>query len=153
MAVILEVTGNNVLIGTDDGGMKEVELSNLDFYPEIGEEVQIYENETKVFVTRKRRSNRSEDNSQSFTFTFTEPKRSNNLASLNDGRTSVNKVIYCILCICLGGFGAHKFYAQHITTGLLYLLFCWTGIPYIIAIVEFFIALGQPADENGMIII
>ena len=40
----------------------------------------------------------------------------------------VNKVIYIILAVFLGGFGVHKFYAGKMMSGLLHLLFCWTGI-------------------------
>ena len=38
----------------------------------------------------------------------------------------VNKVIYIILAVFLGGFGVHKFYAGKMMSGLLHLLFCWT---------------------------
>ncbi|EOW7235823.1 TM2 domain-containing protein, partial [Cronobacter sakazakii] len=46
-----------------------------------------------------------------------------------------------------GGFGAHKFYLGKIGQGLLYLIFCWTFIPSIIAFVEFIIYLCD-TDEN-----
>ena len=35
--------------------------------------------------------------------------------------------------------------------GVLYLLFCWTGIPAVIALIEFIIALTKTADERGQI--
>lgn len=40
------------------------------------------------------------------------------------------------LGILLGGVGAHKFYLGQTGLGVLYLLFCWTGIPEIIGLVE-----------------
>lgn len=40
-----------------------------------------------------------------------------------------------ILAIFLGGLGIHKFYMGK-AIGLVYLLFCWTYIPAIIALVE-----------------
>lgn len=36
----------------------------------------------------------------------------------------------------LGGLGAHKFYLGQPVWGILYLLFCWTGIPSILGFIE-----------------
>jgi TM2 domain-containing membrane protein YozV len=36
----------------------------------------------------------------------------------------------------VGGIGVHKFYLGRIGQGILYLVFCWTFIPSIIAFVE-----------------
>ncbi len=41
-----------------------------------------------------------------------------------------------ILALFLGGIGAHKFYLNQPIQGLLYLIFCWTFIPGIIALIE-----------------
>ncbi len=41
-----------------------------------------------------------------------------------------------VLAFFLGGFGAHKFYLDRGGQGILYLLFCWTFIPAIVALVE-----------------
>ena len=40
------------------------------------------------------------------------------------------------LGIFFGSFGAHKFYLGKTFWGVLYLLFCWTGIPFIVGLVE-----------------
>jgi TM2 domain-containing membrane protein YozV len=47
-----------------------------------------------------------------------------------------NRATAIILAIFLGGIGAHKFYLGQPGWGLLYLLFCWTFIPMLIAVVE-----------------
>ncbi|MEO0234510.1 MAG: TM2 domain-containing protein [candidate division WOR-3 bacterium] len=47
-----------------------------------------------------------------------------------------NKITAGILAILLGGFGVHKFYLGQIGWGIVYLLFCWTGIPEIIGLIE-----------------
>ena len=47
-----------------------------------------------------------------------------------------NRGISVALALIVGGFGAHKFYHDKPGKGLLYMMFCWTGIPSIIAIVE-----------------
>jgi predicted RNA-binding Zn-ribbon protein involved in translation (DUF1610 family) len=46
------------------------------------------------------------------------------------------RVTAALLAFFLGGFGAHKFYLGKGGQGLLYLLFCWTFIPAIIALIE-----------------
>lgn len=47
-----------------------------------------------------------------------------------------NKTTAALLGILVGGFGAHKFYLGQMGMGVLYLLFCWTGIPSIIGFIE-----------------
>ncbi len=63
----------------------------------------------------------------------------------------VNKVIYCLLAFFLGGIGIHKFYAGKTGSGIMFLLFCWTGIPAIIALFNLIGGLLKPADANGNI--
>lgn len=52
-----------------------------------------------------------------------------------------------LLALFLGGLGVHKFYLGRTGQGILYLLFCWTFIPSLIAFVEFIIYLCS-SDEN-----
>lgn len=57
-----------------------------------------------------------------------------------------SRVTAALLAFFLGGFGAHKFYLGRIGWGLVYLLFCWTFIPAIVAFIEFIIYLTM-TDE------
>jgi TM2 domain-containing membrane protein YozV len=41
-----------------------------------------------------------------------------------------------VLALFLGGIGVHHFYLGNRGRGLLYLLFCWTAIPVILAFIE-----------------
>ncbi|MGL1931688.1 MAG: zinc-ribbon domain and TM2 domain-containing protein [Desulfotalea sp.] len=58
-----------------------------------------------------------------------------------------NKYIAALVAFFLGGFGAHKFYLGQIGLGIVYLLFCWTVIPAIIALVECIILVSMD-DET-----
>ena len=55
-----------------------------------------------------------------------------------------NKWVAFILCLLLGGIGAHKFYEGKTGTGIVYLLFCWTGVPAFIAFIEAIMYLFKP---------
>lgn len=58
-----------------------------------------------------------------------------------------SKIIAAVLAFFLGGFGVHKFYLGQIGWGIVYLLFCWTFIPSIVAFIEFIIYLCT-SDED-----
>lgn len=58
-----------------------------------------------------------------------------------------SKVAAGIFALVLGGLGIHKFYMGKIGQGILYLLFCWTGIPAFIGLIEGIIYLTE-SDEK-----
>ena len=66
---------------------------------------------------------------------------------------SVSKIAYVLLALFLGGLGIHNFYAGKTLLGIIYLVFCWTFIPAIAALVQAIIALCKPSDQNGNIYI
>ncbi|WP_041685238.1 TM2 domain-containing protein [Erythrobacter litoralis] len=57
-----------------------------------------------------------------------------------------SRIAAVLLALFLGGFGVHKFYLGRVAAGILYLLFCWTFIPAIIAFIEMIIYLTM-SDE------
>ena len=65
----------------------------------------------------------------------------------------VNKLAYVLLALFLGGFGIHNFYAGKTGQGILFLLFFWTTIPAFVAFIQAIIALCQPSDANGNILV
>jgi TM2 domain-containing membrane protein YozV len=56
-------------------------------------------------------------------------------------RRPVSKAILLLLTFFFGGIGAHKFYLGKYWQGALYLIFFWTGIPALVALVEFLVYL------------
>ncbi len=61
-----------------------------------------------------------------------------------------NKLVAGILGILLGAWGIHDFYLGKTGAGILSILFCWTGIPAIIGLVEGVMILCSN-DENFQI--
>jgi TM2 domain-containing membrane protein YozV len=61
--------------------------------------------------------------------------------------TSKSKVTAGVFALLLGGLGIHKFYLGQVAAGILYILFCWTFIPGIIAFVEGIILLTMSDDD------
>ena len=61
-------------------------------------------------------------------------------------RTSKNKNTAGIFALLLGGIGNYKFYLGQTGMGVVYLLFCWTMIPALIAFVEGIILLTMTDD-------
>lgn len=53
-----------------------------------------------------------------------------------------------LLALFLGGVGAHRFYLKQTGLGILYLVFCWTFIPAIVAFVELFLIKRRVQEYN-----
>jgi len=59
-----------------------------------------------------------------------------------------NEVVGVLLAVLLGHFGAHRFYMGEIGWGIVYLAFCWTGIPTILGFIECFLMPGRVREYN-----
>jgi TM2 domain-containing membrane protein YozV len=55
-----------------------------------------------------------------------------------------------LLAFFLGSFGAHRFYLGEIGMGILYVAFCWTFIPHLIALVECFFLPDRVREYNAV---
>lgn len=96
-------------------------------------------------VSNKMKSNHSHDNSLN---------KRQTIHGLDLGRKSgvyLNKTLYVLLAVFLGGIGAHKFYARKFVLGLVYMIFAWTYIPIIVSIIEGIRAIGLPQTDDGKI--
>lgn len=52
-----------------------------------------------------------------------------------------------LLALFVGGLGIHKFYLKDDKTGILYLVFCWTGVPAILALIDAINILTMSDDD------
>jgi TM2 domain len=60
---------------------------------------------------------------------------------------NLNRTTAGLLALLLGGLGVHRFYLGRPGTGILYLLFCWTGIPLLLGLIEGIILLSMSDAE------
>ena len=58
---------------------------------------------------------------------------------VSPAHSKVNKVALLLVTFFLGGLGGHKFYLKKYLQGVLYLLFFWTYIPALAALIEFIV--------------
>lgn len=153
MAKIIKITDEVVSIGTKDGGIKEIRKSDINFIPSIGDEVEIYETEKDLIVTKKSEQKESNNTTSGININVSNNQNASQPLYIANNTKAVNKVVYCILAFFLGGIGVHKFYAGKISTGILFILFCWTLIPSFIAFIDFIVGLCKKADQSGNILI
>lgn len=163
MGEIIKIEIDSIVVGMDDGSVVRVNLSDVNFIPQIGDRVKVFKDndgyllskvteekiiENKNFVEKE---NTPDDFKRD---ALDDSGKINNNYYINtniQNKKKVNKIAYVLLAFFLGGFGGHKFYSGKIGTEILYLIFSWTFIPSIIAFVEFIIALTKSSDENGEI--
>lgn len=81
--------------------------------------------------------------------TYPQPAYPNYPASpaVNPAWPVKSKVVAGVLALLLGSIGVHKFYLGKVAHGILMLLFCWTYIPGIIALIDGIMILTS-SDEN-----
>jgi len=57
-----------------------------------------------------------------------------------------NRLVAALMALLLGGIGAHHFYLGRPILGVVYLLFCWTFIPAVVALIEGLVLLCTSDD-------
>ena len=68
------------------------------------------------------------------------------LKSMKEDSNKPSLTFYLLLALFLGGIGAHDFYVGKPVTGVIKLVFCWTGIPTIISLFNIIGALMNKDD-------
>ncbi|WP_313992564.1 TM2 domain-containing protein [uncultured Selenomonas sp.] len=132
-AKIIKSDDVNVTLGYDDGSFEEVPRAalNLGEFAPDGTVLEVYQNgDQKVYAISKTA-----------------------VAVDASGKHKVNKLAYVLCALLFGGLGVHKFYAGRIVMGIVYLLFFWTVIPAIIALIEGIVAATKTADADGNILV
>lgn len=151
MAKIVQIREGVVMIGLENGSLEEARLSDLNFDARVGDEVDVFKNESNVIVSKKQKM-QSKEQDRGININVSNGNNQPPVYVANRQKV-VNKVAYCLLAFFLGGLGVHKFYSGRIGLGIVYILFCWTFIPMIVAFIECIIALCKPSDANGNILI
>ena len=77
------------------------------------------------------------------------PNKSKAGSTIQAGGPPKSRIVAGVLALLLGGIGVHKFYLGKAGFGILYLLFFWTFVPAIIALVEGIIYLVQDDRTFG----
>lgn len=163
MGEIIKIEIDSIVVGMDDGSVVRVNLSDVNFIPQVGDKVKVFKDNdgyllskvTEEKIVENKNFVEEENTSDDFKRDALDDsgKITNNyyINTNIQNKKKVNKIAYVLLAFFLGGFGGHKFYSGKIGTGILYLIFSWTFIPSMIAFVEFIIALTKSSDENGEI--
>jgi TM2 domain-containing membrane protein YozV len=61
-----------------------------------------------------------------------------------------DEVVGILLALFLGTFGIHHFYLRRTGLGILYCVFCWTGITAILGFIECFFMPGRVREFNAI---
>lgn len=71
---------------------------------------------------------------------------------MDKNKVSVERKRYIKLALSCGWLcGAHRFYSRQKVSGVLYLMFFWTGIPFAMTLVDLMAVLPMEPDEGGFI--
>ena len=153
MPKVISISQETVTLGLESGSLREVRMVDLNFQPQVGDEVELYETENRIVVIKKEPTRQQIPEGGIHINVSNENQAAGVIATQVITGKVVNKVVYCILALFLGGIGVHKFYAGRIGAGICYLLFCWTCIPAFIALIEFIVALCKKSDSYGNIVV
>ncbi|MBC2250614.1 TM2 domain-containing protein [Listeria sp. FSL L7-0123] len=168
MAKVIKIEDNSAIVLKDNGETIDVSLTCFTFSPDTGDEVEVYKHGEELIVNKKTEKstenpninivnnnsqNQDQAQEQAQTQTQTQTVVTEIRFSQKDEGKLVNKWVYVALALLLGTFGAHKFLAGKNGQGVLYVVFCWTGIPSIVSFIEGIVAIFKKADANNEILI
>ena len=147
MKKVVLVERDEVVVAMEDNSTQRLAYDSFTFRPEIGDLVEIFEDNGKAIVHKA-----TVDAEDKININITNAQAQNQVVAYTN-KKPVSKLVYALLAILIGSLGAHKFYAGKMGTGILFLLFSWTFIPGIIGFIEGIISLFAQEDENGYILV
>lgn len=138
MPKIIEINGQTISIGMDDGSIETVPAHTVGWQAKVNDQVDLFKTADKVVVTKK-------------------TVGSSSITNFDGEETQVNKMVYMLLTWFLGIFGIHKFYAKKNLQGVIYFILLWVIptpiVPWIFCLYDLGVAAFRNADDNGMITI
>ncbi|MFC0232705.1 TM2 domain-containing protein [Vagococcus entomophilus] len=152
MAKVIKLDLEEVVISNGEAGIVRIPYEELDFKPELHDEVELYQDGDNLIVTKCKKNSDSIEDKIHINIVNENSQQQSNNNYVQAGKV-VNKTVYIILAVFLGGLGAHKFYAGKTGSGIMYLIFCWTWIPSVLAIISAISAAFKKSDGNGNIIV
>lgn len=144
MAKIIKIIQDEVVIAMDNQELITVYKSSLDFNPKVQDIVEVYHYKGEYIVNLSVQPSRGSSHTN------------NTYTTINQnvvGGRMVNKLVYILLAFLVGGVGGQFFYAHNYGAGIFCVLFCWTGIPAIIGLVQGIMAIAKEEVQPGMIIV
>jgi TM2 domain-containing membrane protein YozV len=138
MPKILRVNPYEIVVGMDDGSMRNFSRSECNYNPRPNDLVDIFESDFETLIT-KREINCNNSN----TYVYRE----------NISGRYVDKVVYVVLSFLLGSFGIQKFYSGKIGSGIACVIFSFTAIPAFIGIYDGIKGLTTEENSEGKIFI
>ena len=152
MAKIIKVTGVEVTIAHDEEYIK-VNPSELDFVPQLGDEVEVYkvDDEIVVIKTEQKKDDKINISIVNENNAIQNQSQVVNTQATVVGLHYVNKWIYILLALLLGGIGAHHFYAGYNGKGFFHLILLVTGLSAALGVLQGILALFKRPDANGKI--
>lgn len=154
MEKVIDIRDNLAFISQEDGSFIKVDIDSLNFTPKIGDKIKIYKTEDEWIYEKVGEGTYGFGNNHERSHFHTdEPVNHYHYYDQSPvyypQNHRVNKIIYLLCIVFLGGFGVHRLYAGYKSSFFIRLLFCWTWIPSFIAIFDFIFGLFKETDSEG----
>ena len=109
MSKIVYVHSDKIGVGCNDGSLIEVQRDEINFTPNVDDEVEIFRNEGKIFIAKKSTDSTPLNRQPLPQITYKNP----------DGKSKMAAGLFGIF---LGGLGVHSFYLGKIGIGVLQII-------------------------------
>lgn len=149
----VDLLNSKVLVSNEETRtLNEYDLTDFSFSPQVGDFVTVYKNADRVYIT-KSDAGLNTGNQQNTSYNNYQSQTAYN-SQFPGAYRSVNKIVYILLALFLGGFGIHKFIVGKVAVGILYLILSTLGlliligplIVFVLVIIDIVKVASLPAD-------